>query len=207
MLTLNKRYLRSIKKNFSFYFFSALLTAVAICLFLCFHAGVNGEKAYIDNIREETCVENGEFTLPISLDDDEIKELENAKNVTVEKNRFVNFENDQYTIRCFTKTEKVNKYCIIDGSDVQNDNELLISRNFAEANSINISDSIIIFGKKFVVKGFVERPDYLFMLENLSDSYHTDAEFGIAVMSDEALDSLDEQVSEYYSIVYAQKAS
>ena len=79
MLTLNKRYLRSIKKNFSFYFFSALLTAVAICLFLCFHAGVNGEKAYIDNIREETCVENGEFTLPISLDYDEIKELENAK--------------------------------------------------------------------------------------------------------------------------------
>ena len=108
MLTLNKRYIRSIKKNFSFYFFSSLLTAVAICLFLCFHAGVNGEKAYIDDIRENYCVEDGEFTLPVSLDEDAVAELENEKNVTVEKNRYVNFEDENYAIRCFSKTEKVN---------------------------------------------------------------------------------------------------
>lgn len=202
MLTLNKRYIRSIKKNFSFYFFSSLLTAVAICLFLCFHAGVNGEKAYIDDIRENYCVEDGEFTLPVSLDEDAVAELENEKNVTVEKNRYVNFEDENYAIRCFSKTEKVNKYCVTEGSDAEKDNELLISRNFADANSIKLSDSIKIFDRDFVVKGFVERPDYLFMLENLSDSYHTDSEFGIAVMSDEALESLGEEISEYYSIVY-----
>lgn len=202
MLTLNKRYLRSVKKNFSFYLLSTLLTSVAICLFLCFHAGVNGEKAYIDEFLDTSCVEDGEFTLPVSLTDDEISDMESENNVIVEKNRYVNYEGEKYNIRCFSKTEKVNIYRVIKGKDAVNDDEALLSRNFAETNSINIYDKIYLFNKEFTVTGFVERPDYLFMLENLADSYHNDADFGMAVMSDDAFESLDAQISEYYSIIY-----
>ncbi|MBR1592451.1 MAG: ABC transporter permease [Ruminococcus sp.] len=207
MLTLNKRYLRSVKKNFSFYLLSALLTAVAICLFLCFHAGVNGEKAYIDEFRDTSFVEDGEFTLPVSLTDDDISDMENDNDVIIEKNRFVNYEGEKYNIRCFTKTEKVNIYRVIEGNDAVNNDEVLLSINFARANSINISDKITLFDKEFTVTGFVERPDYLFMLENLADSYHNDADFGISVMSDEAFESLDVPYSEYYSVIYPENVN
>ena len=76
MLTLNKRYLRNVKKNFSFYLFSTLLTVIAICLFLCFHAGINGEKTYLEEFRSASCVEDGEFTLPAALTTEDISEME-----------------------------------------------------------------------------------------------------------------------------------
>lgn len=43
------------------------------------------------------------------------------------------------------------------------------------------------------------------MLENLSDSYHNDSEFGLVILPDAAMDSLPVQVSEYYSVTYPEE--
>ena len=205
MLTLNKRYLRNVKKNFSFYLFSTLLTVIAICLFLCFHAGINGEKTYLEEFRSASCVEDGEFTLPAALTTEDISEMESKYHVTVEKNQYANYESGAYTLRCFSKTEKVNVYRVVEGEDATAENEVLLSKNFAEANSIQIGDKTQLFDSEFTVTGFAERPDYLFMLENFSDSYHNDSEFGLVILPDAAMDSLPVQVSEYYSVTYPEE--
>ena len=127
MLTLNKRYLRNVKKNFSFYLFSTLLTVIAICLFLCFHAGINGEKTYLEEFRSASCVEDGEFTLPAALTTEDISEMESKYHVTVEKNQYANYESGAYTLRCFSKTEKVNVYRVVEGEDATAENEVVIS--------------------------------------------------------------------------------
>lgn len=121
------------------------------------------------------------------------------------KNQYANYESGAYTLRCFSKTEKVNVYRVVEGEDATAENEVLLSKNFAEANSIQIGDKIQLFDSEFTVTGFAERPDYLFMLENLSDSYHNDSEFGLVILPDAAMDSLPVQVSEYYSVTYPEE--
>ncbi|MCM1508051.1 MAG: ABC transporter permease [Ruminococcus flavefaciens] len=208
MLTLNKRYKRNFKKNLSFYILSAILTAIAIALYLCFQAGINGEKAYLENFYADNVVEDGQFILPVSLDDEQIADLENKYDVKIEANHYVNCEEENYNVRAFSRTYKVNKYAVIDGNDASSDSEAVISRNFADANSIAIGDTIELKGNTFSVTGIVERPDYLFMLEEISDSYHNDEEFGICVLSDEGYQKISSDGgSEYYSVAYADNAT
>ena len=151
-------------------------------------------KNIFGGIPECSCVEDGEFTLPAALTTEDISEMESKYHVTVEKNQYANYESGAYTLRCFSKTEKVNVYRVVEGEDATAENEVLLSKNFAEANSIQIGDKIQLFDSEFTVTGFAERPDYLFMLENLSDSYHNDSEFGLVILPDAAMDSLPVQV-------------
>ena len=47
-MTLNKRYLRNIKENLSFYIASSVLTVVALLLFYLFYIAGSGIKKYGD---------------------------------------------------------------------------------------------------------------------------------------------------------------
>ncbi len=47
-MTLNKRYLRNVKENLSFYVAAAVLTVVALLLFYLFYIAGTGIKSYGD---------------------------------------------------------------------------------------------------------------------------------------------------------------
>lgn len=52
-MTLNKRYLRNIKENLSFYIASSVLTVVALLLFYLFYIAGSGIKKYGDEFFEK----------------------------------------------------------------------------------------------------------------------------------------------------------
>ena len=62
-------------------------------------------------------------------------------------------------------------YEVTQGKDVANDDEIVISEGYAVENSIKIGGSMKIGDKEYTVAGFMQRPDYLYMLESEDDSY------------------------------------
>ncbi|MBQ9609737.1 MAG: ABC transporter permease [Lachnospiraceae bacterium] len=211
-MTLNKRYLRNIKNNLSFYISITLLTALVVYMYVAISAAYSKERDYIDEKVAETNREDGQFTLYNDMSEDEIAEYEDKWNVEIEKQYYVDTAiSDDVSVRVFRASEKVDKYVVSVGRDIEADNEILINQLFAEANDISIGDKLTLelngISKTFEVVGYPIRTDYLFCLKNSSDVFSVFSEFGIGVLSESAFDDFVDDskigVSDtYYAIVY-----
>lgn len=196
-MTLNKRYLRNIKENLSFYIASIILTAVALVLFYLFYIAGTGIMNYGDAFFERNRREDATFTTYLEIPDDRIDDLEAEYNITFEKEHYVNVNEDDLKIRIFKANKKVDLYEVIDGNDVSADDEIVISKGYAVNENVNIGDKIKIKGKEYTVTGYFLRPDYLYMLENPDDSYKNITSFFLAYMTDSAYDKLEANSCQY----------
>lgn len=209
-MTLNKRYLRNIKSNLSFYISITLLTLLVVYMYVAISAAYTKEKAYLDEKVIEANREDGQFTLYNDMSDEDIIKYEEKWNVDIEKQYFTDADlGDSRNIRVFRPSEKVNKYIISKGSDIDSDTDILISELFAKANDISIGDTIDItlngVRKTFTVCGYAIRFDYLFCLKNVNDTFSISSEFGVGLISRDAYDSLITEASKgetYYSVVF-----
>lgn len=162
-MTLNKRYIRNIKDNLSFYIASIVLTAVALLMFFLFYIAGTGIKDYGDKFFDRNKLEDATFTTYLEIPDEEIEKLEDKYNITFEKEHYVNISEDDYKVRVFKASHKIDLYEVIDGKDIENDDEIVISRGYAQNMNVKLGDSIEIAGKSYKVTGFFLRPDYLYM--------------------------------------------
>lgn len=92
-MTLNKRYLRNIKENLSFYIASSVLTVVALLLFYLFYIAGSGIKKYGDEFFEKNNLEDATFTTYVEIPDEKISGIEDKYNVTFEKEHFITQKN------------------------------------------------------------------------------------------------------------------
>ena len=88
-MTLNKRYLRNVKENLSFYIAAAVLTVVALLLFYLFYIAGTGIKSYGDQFFIDNKLEDAAFTTYVEIPDNEISNIEKKYNVTFEKEHYV----------------------------------------------------------------------------------------------------------------------
>ncbi|MGG7176727.1 ABC transporter permease [Clostridium paraputrificum] len=197
-MVLNKRYRRNFKSSLPFYISAVVLTAISVWLYMCLASGVTCEKEYLEDFNERCKIEDGNFIVSKPMNE---SELEDEYNVVLEKNKYVNVETENYTVRIFEPNTKINLYDVIEGEDIKYDNDILISKNFADANKINIGDEMSINNSTFTVKGYCERPDYGTVLENIDDMYYSPEQFGIAIVNDNVLEDCG-IVSEYMSVRY-----
>lgn len=200
-MTLNKRYIRNIRDNISFYIASIVLTVVALLLFYLFYIAGTGIQGYGDDFFDRNKVEDATFTTYIEIPDDKINEIEDKYNLTFEKEYFVNISEDDYNVRVFKANKKIDLYEIIDGKDVSENDEIVISKGYAQNENVKIGDKVEIKGKKYTVTGYFLRPDYLYMLENMDDTYKNITSFFLAYMTDEAYDELQANSCQY-KVVY-----
>ncbi len=201
MRTINKRIFRGIGRNLSFYVSSIILTCIAVLLFLAeLSAGDTVEKNYI-GFMERNHVEDAEFSVIKPITDDDISRLSGEYDLVIERQEYIDCEEDSFTLRVFKPTENINTYELLEGEDVSADNEILLSRGFMEANDLDIGDAIVLGGRSFTITGTAQRPDYLYMLHNETDIYRSNAAFGMAVMTAEGVDSLGSAAS-FYSVLY-----
>lgn len=200
-MIINKRLKRSAKNNCTFYLSIAILTMVSIILFLTIYTAGKSISNSVEKFMSDNKIEDAEFTTYIPIEDEDIKKLESDYETVIEKVKYINYEYDDKLVRVFSKPNKINKYQVVKGKDIYNEDEILLSKTFAENNNIKIDDKYKINGNEYTVVGFCEKSDYLYMLKELTDSYKNDETFGIAIVSEEAIEKLQE-VSEYFSVRY-----
>lgn len=182
-MKLNKRYLRSIKANLPFYISASILTMVTLLMFYLFYIAGTGINRYGDNFFGKYRREDATFTTYREIPDEEIAALEEKYALTLEKERFAGVDEGDYRVRVFRPNEKIDLYEIQAGRALQSDDEILISAGYAAENGVKPGDSIRIKGKDYTVAGTFLRPDYLYMVENLTDDYKNVTTFFLACMT------------------------
>jgi len=161
-------------------------------LFLFFMMNIAGDAIWEfgDEFFKTQNVEDANFATYFPIPEEEIAELEKEYAVTLEPQYYNNIETEGITTRVFKKTNKINLYSITEGEDVRKDNEVIISEGYAVYNKISIGDEINIGDKNYTVSGFFQRPDYLYMLQNESDSYKNVTTFFLAYVTDEEFERI-----------------
>lgn len=198
---LNRRYLRNIKENLAFYIAAIVLTIVSLLLFFLFYIAGTGISSYGDAFFERNKVEDATFTTYNEIPDNEISGIEKKYNLTFEKEYFTNVTEDDYKVRVFKANKKIDLYEVIEGNDVAKDDEIIISKGYADNENVAIGNSLKIAGKSYKVTGFFLRPDYLYMLENPDDSYKNISTFFLAYMTDHAYEKLGARSCQY-KVIY-----
>lgn len=67
---------------------------------------------------------------------------------------------------------------------------MLLTYNNAKAQWLSVGDSIMLAGSGFVISGLCLKPDYAAMYANFEDSFPNSADFGIALITGNTMESL-----------------
>ncbi len=197
MMKLNRRYIRNIRENLSFYISATVLTVATLLMFYMFNIAGNAILEFSADFFPEHHLEDANFTTYLPIPDEKLAELEKEYSLTLEEEQYLNIEMDGTTIRVFKKTKKIDFYEITIGNDITSDDEIIISEGYAVNMGISVGGSLKIGDKNYTVTGFFQRPDYLYMLENEDDSYKNITTFYLAYLTDNAFDELGDSVYRY----------
>lgn len=196
-MKLNRRYTRSIRENRSFYISSTVLTVVTLLLYFLFNIAGNAILDFSVDFYERNHIEDAHFSTYMEIPDEELRELADNYHVMLEEQRYINMETDDVTARIFGRTQNIDLYEITQGKDVAGDDEIVISEGYAVENNIKTGSSMKIGDKEYTVAGFLQRPDYLYMLESEDDSYKNVSTFYLCYMTDEEFESLGDTGCQY----------
>ena len=204
-MTLQKKILRGLRKNLSFYLTGSLLTALCIMLWVgAFSVSRTASGAYT-RLFEESDLEDGQFTVSSPISDQDITALESEFNVILERQRFRNISYGETTVRLFADAQKTNKAVILEGKPLSGDNCVLLTYNYAKAQGLSVGDYITLAGIDFEINGLCLKPDYAAMYANFEDSFPNSTDFGIALISENTMRSIG-GYSSYYSVKYPDTA-
>ena len=204
-MTLQKKTVRSVGKNLSFYLTGSILTAITAMLLVGAVTVSSSLYDCFDSYFAETKIEDGEFTAESEISEREIEDLKKRYDVTIEKQQYMDFSYQDTRLRLFAGTEKMDIPTVTEGRDIQEADEILLTYRYAKANGIAVGDTLDLAGKKFRVCGLGMKPDYAIMLHEFSDSIPDKAGFGIGIISRETMESLGKG-TEYYSVRYGDKS-
>ena len=201
---------RDFRKNLSFYISIGLLT-----MFTVFLSAVGFTDAImitedVSSLMDTCHVEDAQFLTALPLSEDDIANLEEKYQTRVEQDAYMDAEDGDKTFRFFHPMEKVNQYSLLEGEDVKTDNDILLDRDFANANELEIGDIYRIDGEDFRISGLAVRPDYLYSKKSESDPWVDKENFAMVQVTPEAYDKLREEhtweETTYYSVEYEKES-
>lgn len=204
-MKLNRRYKHNLKHNLSFYLATVILTAVSIFLFLSILTTGTGLDGYVTDFAQRHNMEDAQFSTLMPIEKADRKDLEKKYDLTLEQTGYVDVEEKDYTVRVLKRNQKIDTYEVFEGKDVVDDDEIMLSKGFAQANDLAIGDKLKLDGKQYTITGFLLRPDYINCLENLTDAYRNNEGFAVAAVSDDTYDKLEDETV-YYTVVYHDSA-
>lgn len=183
-MKLNKRYLRGIKHDLSFYVSSTALTVMTLVLFFVMNIAGDAILRFGDEFFASQKVEDAQFTTYLPLSSEDEAALEEKYALTLEPQYYANIETADTTTRLFKNPREINLHHITEGRNVETDDEVIISEGYAVENEVALGDRITIGEKSYTVTGFFQRPDYLYMVENVDDAYKNVTTFFLACVTD-----------------------
>ena len=204
-MKLNRRYRRNIRSNIPFYASATVLTMLTLLMFYLFYIAGTGIRAYGKDFFSKYRCEDATFTTYMEIPDETVAELEKKYDLTMEKEHMASADEGSYHVRIFTPNEKVDRYEIQDGHDLSDDGEILISAGYAEEHDIREGETIRIKGKEYKVAGTFLRPDYLYLVENVSDDYKNVSDFFLAYLTKAEFNRVFGEGTVNYKVIYSDR--
>ncbi len=174
---LSRRVWRELKTNFFRYL--ALFALIVMGMYIIV-AMVGGAEIVIQNVErghEVNCLEDGQFSVFVPLNDEELARIEEA-GVTLERAFFMDYHVDKSTVRIFANRENMNLFSLAEGNMLAKEGEILLEQHYARANGITVGSVIVVGDREFTVVGLGSTPDYDAVYANMSDSSVDSEQFG-----------------------------
>ena len=204
-MTINKRAVRSVKKNISFYIISTILTVLISILIIAPLSTGHNMKKVINDFVAKYKTEDAEFVTYNPISEDDMKTLESDYDVIMDYSRYKDMkfsggDVDGLTVRVFDMPEKLNLCNVRDGSMPEN-GEALITQNFADLHGIKVGDEISLGKYSYKISAFATKADYIYMLEKQS-GYVDKSKFAVMVVTHDDYEKISADETGYYSIKY-----
>ena len=196
-MVLHRRYRRDIRHNLSLYVSATFLTVLSLLLFYLYYISGTGILRYGEEVFASQRVEDAHFSTYMEISAEDLKRYEKDFDVELEAQRYLNLETDGVTARVFQRTEKIDLCYIVEGRDVAADDEIVISAGYAQNKQVALGDKLAIRDKDYEVVGYMERPDYLYMLQNPGDADKNVTSFYLCCMTDDAFEALGDSLVQY----------
>ncbi len=204
-MSLNKRIPRELKSHFGRYF--ALFMLIVMGMYLVVSVAGMAERTIsgTEDYNERCNIQDGQFSAFIPMNDSDLDTL-SEKYGDIEREFYFDIKlEDGKVIRVFKNRMRINKADLNEGEMPQDENEIMIMNLFAKRNSISVGDTFQMADIGFKVSGIGCVPDYNLTVKNFSDMTADPVNFGIAIVSDEAYETLKNgpyASSESYTYAY-----
>lgn len=201
-MILNKRISRDLKKNLMRWIALFLLIVVSMFLVVSLIASADSVTLSVNNINKKNNIEDGQFSVIIPLNEKELNSL-TKDGVNIEESFYLDFsQEDDSTLRVFKVRKSINLINLETGNIPNNNNEIIIEKNYANAHELIIGDTITIGNIDYTISGIGSSPDYDYVLQNITDVGANANTFGIAFVTDNGYEylkntNLSKKVEEY----------
>ncbi|MYL72283.1 FtsX-like permease family protein [Halobacillus litoralis] len=182
-MILKKSVYRTLKEKKFQYAGVAVLLLLAVMLYVSLSMAITTLESRNETFTEDYRQESFHFVAGGDVTDEQLSLWEDEYNVVLEKRNYADFEIDDSTLRTFTTTDTVNIPYIAEGKAPSSAQELAISKVFAEKHQYELGDVLTLGDREFEITGFVYLPDYIYMVEQMTDLLADAEKFGVAVIS------------------------
>lgn len=190
-MILKKSVYRTLKEKKFQYAGVTVLLLLAVMLYVSLSMAITTLEVRNESFSEDYNQESFHFVASEEVTDEQLSSWENEYDVTLEKREFADFSVEEATLRVFTETDKVNIPYFSEGESPSGEAEVTLSKVFAEKNGLDIGDTVELGNVKVEITGFVYLPDYIYMVEQMTDLLADAEKFGVAVVSSDTFSQLD----------------
>ena len=200
---LNKRLLRELRSEAGKYAVIAILLVATIGFVSGFLVADSSMIAAYNEGFEKYHIEDGHFRVENALNRAQVRTLTDAGVTLYDLHcREAALENGS-TLRIYPNRTQVNTVCLMQGALPAAAGEIAIDRMYADNNDLTIGDTLTAAsGERWTVTGLVALPDYSCLFSDNSDAMFDAVKFGVAVMTPEGYDALQEAQSWNYAWIY-----
>lgn len=193
MWSLNKRIPRNMKSNLQRWIPMFLLFSISMFIIVSLIGFSDVVMYNARNYYDDTNVEDGEFSTFVELSESDIKKIDEI-GFDIEPKFYIDYPVfEDARLRVHKVRSNINLIKIEKGNLPESEREVVIEKNFAKANHININDSITIGDLVFSVSGIGCSPDYEQVLQDFSESVQNVDKFGTAFVTEAGYDVLKDK--------------
>ncbi|MFS0560356.1 FtsX-like permease family protein [Terribacillus sp. 179-K 1B1 HS] len=189
---LNKRILRRISRYKLKLLILFLVVFATTGIFVSFFVGTSSVLKSVHEFNKDFAVEDGIFMTE--------NKLPASDDISYEEMKYGEVRYDGKTIRVFSVRENINKHQVTSGEELQEENEILLDKNYLKANGLEIGDTIDLNNRDLTIVGSAISPDYITTKNSDMVLQANSNKFGIAFVDNQTFQSLfGESFSTYYA--------
>lgn len=183
---LKKRVWREFKENIWRYLALIVLVTLGMYLIVSMVGAADTVIQGVENVAEESRLEDGEFRVFVPLTNSQERELR-GKGISLEKNFYLDFEQkDKSILRVYKNREEINLISLDEGRLAENENEVVLEKRYSAVHGILVGEKVTIDKKEFQVVGIGSTSDYDAPFNNFSDGIVDSEQFGTVFVTDKA---------------------
>ncbi|WP_257963524.1 ABC transporter permease [Carnobacterium maltaromaticum] len=192
--TLNKKFFRGIKNNFSQLISIVLMLILGVTIFIGIDSTWRSLEAYKDNAYSSENKSDIEVfvtpTLSKEIESKKVQDLENISSVELsfQSEAIVeNFSSQGVILNAVKEDFTLNRYTVTDGQGEIGNDRCVVDKSFAEENKIKIGDklsfSVNDISKEFIVNGLVTSSSYMYITPDSTTVVPDHKEYGFVYLS------------------------